>query len=124
VIDKSIAETDVSGAADIWKKVDAIHQVLKRFASTPKDTKGFAGECRSLLQLFHRHQKFDNFTQYHPGTWREVCRDEGAYKYVKFNEIKDKLGLPAADQGRPRKKQSIKQFGEWQTHLSSTCYTV
>ena len=99
-IDDSVKEADVTGPADIWRKVEQINRALSNFAPTPKDTRNFQGECRNLLKLFHRNEKFDNFTQYHPGTWREVCRAEGAFKYVKFNEIRDKLGGPAADQGR------------------------
>jgi hypothetical protein len=112
----------VSNPADIFKKVGDIHNVLKRFAPTPKDTKDFNGECRSLLRLFHRNEKFDNFTQYHPGTWREVCRAEGAHKYIRFIEIQNKLGLRAADQGKSEKWFIFKQtmFCRMAAHLS-TC---
>ncbi|CAB9521743.1 expressed unknown protein [Seminavis robusta] len=68
----------------IWNDVEAITNALNAINLDETDADTKRQQCANLLELFHTNEDQDSYEEYHPGTWRSVCRAEGATKYVQF----------------------------------------
>ncbi|CAB9501622.1 expressed unknown protein [Seminavis robusta] len=86
------------GYKDFFDKLGAIRDVMKT-VSTDNGSK--VNNCRKLMREMHKNELSELYNEtyyekYVGPSWREVCSAEGSTKYIKLEEIKNKVGKNVA----------------------------
>ncbi|CAB9518485.1 expressed unknown protein [Seminavis robusta] len=92
-IDDKVDVKDAAGHAGLEKHISVIRQYIKRV----KNNNYPSGYCQTLLRQLHTNENKELFSIYHGPPVTKICRHQGTIKYVKLNEIRDKISPAIAD---------------------------